>query len=245
MEVIHDLLGVKGLQIYQDDSLNMFSLDSNLLASFVTLKKNTGKILDLGTGNAPIALYLTLRTNATIYGVELQDAIFQLAQKSVKINKREEQIKLIKANIKEIDKILEIHSFDTIVFNPPFFKHLESSHTNPNMSLAISRHEKEATLEDFIYISSKMVKNKGNVALVHRTERLTDILVLMRKYKIEPKRIRFVYSNEDSLSNQVLVEGVYNAKSDGLKILKPLYTHAKYEYNKSEIKDIYNGNVKE
>ena len=68
---------------------------------------------------------------------------------------------------------------------------------------------------------------------------------LTPKFKIEPKRIRFVYSNEDSLSNQVLVEGVYNAKSDGLKILKPLYTHAKYEYNKSEIKDIYNGNVKE
>ncbi len=245
MEVIHELLGVDGIKIYQDDSLNMFSVDSNLLASFVSLKSNTTKILDLGTGNAPIPLYLTLRTNATIYGVELQEPIFQLAKKSVKINKREEQIKLLNYNIKEIDKIFEFHSFDTVVFNPPFFKCLESSHKNPSLSLAISRHEIEATLEDFICASSKMVKNKGNVALVHRPERLSDIIILMRKYKIEPKRIRFVYPNETSASNQVLVEGVYNGKSDGLKILKPLYTHAIYEYNKSEIKDIYNGNVKE
>ena len=245
MEVIHDLLGVEGFKIYQDDSLNMFSVDSNILASFVSLKKTTKKVLDLGTGNAPIALYLTLRTNAEIYGVELQDAIFELAKKSVKINKREEQIKLYKANIKEIDKIFDLHSFDTVVFNPPFFKILESSHINPNLSLAISRHEIEATLEDFIKMSSLMVKNKGNVALVHRTERLSDIILLMRKYKIEPKRIRFVYPDEYSDSNQVLVEGIYNGKSDGLKILKPLYTHAKYEYNQSEIKDIYNGNVKE
>ncbi len=245
MEVIHELLGVDKIKIYQDDTLNMFSLDSNLLAYFVTIKKTTQKILDLGTGNAPIPLYLTLRTDANIYGVELQDVLFQLAQKSVKINNKEEQIKLIKSNIKDLTNIFDLHSFDTVVFNPPFFKCNETSNTNPNLSLAISRHEIEATLEDFIRVSSLMVKNKGNVCLVHRSERLTDILTLMRKYKIEPKRIRFVYSNESVSSNQVLVEGIYNSNQNGLKILKPLYTHALYEYNRVEIKDIYNGNVKE
>ncbi len=245
MEVIHDLLGVPGLKIYQDDNLNKFSIDSNMLAYFVSVKKSTKSILDLGTGNAPIALYLTLRTNANITGIEIQDEIYHLAQKSVKINNKESQINLIKADIKCLDKILTPHSFDTVVFNPPFFIKNEDSHTNPNLSLAISRHEICATLEDFVRVASLMVKNNGNIALVHRTERLTDIISLMRKYRVEPKRIRFVYPNESSLSNQVLVEGVLNAKNLGLKVEKPLYTHPTIDINKKEIIDIYNGHVKE
>lgn len=101
MEVIHDLLGVEGLKIYQDDSLNMFSVDSNILASFVSLKKTTKKVLDLGTGNAPIALYLTLRTNASIYGVELQDAIFELAKKVLKLIKGKNKLNYIKQTLKK------------------------------------------------------------------------------------------------------------------------------------------------
>lgn len=244
MEVIHELLGVEKLKIYQDDTLNSFSVDSNILSSFVTIKKSDKLILDLGTGNAPIPLYLTLRTNAKIFGIEIQTNIYELAQKSVKINNKEDQIKLVLGDIKKIDSYFQMHSFDVVVSNPPFFKITKDSHTNPNLSLAISRHEIESNLEDFVRAASLMLKDKGVYALVHRAERLSDIIFLFRKYNIEPKRIRLVGANENKDFNQVLVEGIYKGHC-GVKMLKPLYIHPIHESNRQEIIDIYNGIIKE
>ena len=245
MEVIHELLGVPKIQIVQDDELNTFSIDSNLIAYFATIKQGFKRILDLGTGNAPIPLYLTLRTNATIYGIEIQDCLYELAKKSVKINMKEDQIHLIKDDLANANNHFESHSFDLVISNPPFFKVNESSHTNPSMVKKICRHEVKTNLDMITHVASQMLKSGGYFAIVHRTSRLNDIIVTMKKYHIEPKRIRFVYPNESSESNQVLVEGILNAKPDGLKVLRPLYVHPKETCNQGEIIDIYNGVIKE
>lgn len=245
MEEIHELLGIPKIKIYQNDELNSFSVDSMILGSFATIKKSTKRILDLGTGNAPIPLYLTLRTDAKIFGVEIQQELYKLAVKSVKINMKEEQINLICDDLKNISNHFDLHTFDLVVSNPPFFKANEDSHINPNEVKAIARHEIKANLDDFIQCASLMLKNGGFLSIVHRPDRLSDIICTMRKYKIEPKRIRFVYPDEYSESNQVLVEGIYCGKLDGLKILKPLYIHPKFDINKDEIVDIYNGEQKE
>jgi tRNA1(Val) A37 N6-methylase TrmN6 len=245
MEVIHELLGENKIKIYQDDELNSFSIDSNLLANFVTIKKNVKQILDIGTGNAPIPLYLTLRTNAHICGIEIQKSIYELGVKSVKINTKEEQISLINDDLKNLSNYFPNKYFDIVVSNPPFFKVSETSNINPNNALACARHEISTNLDEVVKYSSLMLKDNGIFALVHRPERLTEILSTMTKYHIEPKRIRFIYPNELSESNQVLIEGIKCAKANGLKILKPLYIHPLRDEFKQEIIDIYNGVIKE
>ncbi len=245
MEVIHELLGNTGIKIYQDDELFTFTIDSILLASFATIKKNTKKILDIGCGNAPIALYLSKRTDAKIFGIEIQEKLYNLGVKSVKINMRENQISLINDDLNNLDSYFALHTFDLVVSNPPFFKIDKDSNVNPNEVKRIARHEIKTNLDEICKMASLMLNNNGIFSLVHRPERLTDILVCLRKYNLEPKRIRFVYPNENKESNQVLIEAVYNAKRDGLKVLKPLYVHPVNKSNNDEIIKIYNGTLKE
>lgn len=245
MVELHELLGIEKIKIYQDSELNPFSIDSMLVASFVSLKKNVSNILDIGCGNSPIPLYLTLRTNSRITGIEIQKSIYELAVKSVKINKKDNQIFLINDDLKNINNYFKPKSFDVVVSNPPFFKVSDTSHVNPNEAKAIARHEILTNLDEVIKTSSTMLKDLGVFAMVHRPERLSEIINTLIKYHIEPKRIRFVYPNESSLANMVLIEGVKCGKSGGLKVLKPLYIHPTIESNMDEILDIYNGVIKE
>ena len=157
MKVINDLLDYKGLKIVQDDNYFNFSLDSVLLPNFVTIKTSTQKILDLGTGNAPIPLIFScLNENVHIYGVELQKKIYDLAKESVELNKLEDRITLINDNMKNLDKYFEINSFDVIVSNPPYFKIDEESNLNECLEKTIARHEKEITLDEIIEIIKKI-----------------------------------------------------------------------------------------
>ncbi|MFA5602305.1 MAG: tRNA1(Val) (adenine(37)-N6)-methyltransferase [Bacilli bacterium] len=238
MEVINTLLDYKNLRIYQNSKWFKFSLDSVLLANFVTLNKGIKKIIDLGTGNAPIPLILSARTSSLIYGVEVQKEIFELALKTIKINKKETQIKLIYDNYKNIDKIFETDTFDIVVSNPPFFEYTDSSNVNDNKIKTIARHEIYAKLEDVFIVTKKILKNNGVLALVHRTERLVEILCLMKKHNIEPKRLRLVYPKRNKGSNIILIEGKKNGKK-GLKILSPLYVHKRDGSYSKEVMDMF------
>lgn len=224
MEVVNDLLNFSDLKIVQNTEWFNFSLDSVLLANFVTLNKNISKIMDLGTGNAPIPLILTKKTNAKIYGVELQEEIYALACKSVELNKLNDRIELLNANFKDLSNFFFTDTFDVITCNPPYFKYDKNSNGNENKVKLIARHEKEGNLEDVLKISRKLLKNNGVFALVHRTDRLIEIIMLMKEYNIEPKRIQFIYPRIGKTSNIVLIEGKRNGKS-GLKIEEPLYVH--------------------
>ena len=232
MEVINYLLGYKNLKIVQNTDMFNFSLDSVLLPNFVTLNKNTAKILDIGCGNAPIPLILSTKTSAKIIGVEIQKDVYELALKTVKMNDLEKQIEIINDDINNIYTYFETESFDTVVSNPPYFKVATTPNLNTIEYKTIARHEIKLNLEQIINIAKKVLKNNGNIAMVHRPERLSDIITIMRKNNIEPKRIRFVYPKETKEANILLIEGVKNGRP-GLKILPPLYSHCENgEYSK-------------
>ena len=234
MRVKNYLLGYENMYIMQDTDGFNFSLDSVLLPNFVTINKNITNVLDIGCGNAPIPLILSTKTSAHIVGVEIQKQSFLLAKQSVEINGLEEQISLINKDIKDFADKCESDTYDIITCNPPFFKINPKSNLNKNDMKTIARHEVLLNLEVIMKISRKLLKNNGIIGIVHRPERLVEILMVMKKYNIEPKKIRFVYPKKDSESNILLIEGKKNGKP-GLKILDPLYVH---EDNGSYTKEV-------
>lgn len=224
MEEINYVLGYDNLKIYQNTGMFKFSLDSVLLANFVTINPSTKKILDIGTGNAIIPLILSTKTKSKITGVEIQKEVSNLATKSVKINKLDEQINIINKDINEYLKTDETEVYDVITCNPPFFKLNEKSIINESKCKQIARHEITLNLDNLIKISKKILKNNGRLAIVHRPERLIEIIEIMKKNNIEPKKLCFVYPKTNIESNILLIEGTKNGKP-GIKILPPMYTH--------------------
>lgn len=220
MEVLNDILGYPNRKIYQNTDYFTFSLDSVMLSNFVTIKLRDKNILDLGTGNGVIPLILSLRTNKSIVGVELQKKLAILAKKSVKYNELENQISIVCSDMKAYVSRDTIENFDVITCNPPYFKVNEKNYFNLQTEKTIARHEVSISLDEVVFVASKLLKNNGTFALVHRTERLLEIFDLFRQYKIEPKRVQFVYENLNKPSTLVLIEGTKNGKS-GLKIESP------------------------
>ena len=224
MEVKNYLLGFKDLYIYQDTEMFNFSLDSVLLPNFITINKGITNILDIGTGNAPIPLILSTKTDCPITAVEIQGDVYNLAKKSVEYNKLQNQINVVNADINELYSNLESDSFDIITCNPPFFKIKKDSNLNDSDYKTIARHEVKLNLEQLLKISKKLLKNGGILGMVHRPDRLVDIIDEMRKHNIEPKRIRFIYPRINQEANILLIEGKKNG-NPGIKILPPLYIH--------------------
>lgn len=220
MKVLNDILGYKNLSIYQDPDFFCFSLDSVILANYSNIRLRDDNIIDLGCGNGVIPLILSKRTNKKIIGVEIQKKCFDLAIESVKYNKLDNQIELINSDIKDLDERYNNY-FDLIICNPPYFKINDKNFLNLSKEKQIARHELMLNLDKLFSVSKKLLKNNGNIDIVHRPERLLEIFDSMRKYNIEPKRIKFVYENINKPSTLVLVEGQQNGKP-GLKIDEPL-----------------------
>lgn len=226
MDVINDLLGYENLKIYQNTNMFQFSLDSVMLANFVTLNKNIFHILDIGTGNAVIPIILSTKTKCKITGVEIQKEAYELAQKSVDLNKLSHQIEIIHDDIKNYSKNINTEIFDVVTCNPPFFKLDEQSNLNDSTYKQIARHEITLNLEDIIKISKKVLKNNGRLALVHRPERLIEIITMMKSNNIEPKKICFLYPKQEKEANILLIEGIKNGKP-GIKVMPPIISHNK------------------
>ena len=224
MKVKNRLLNFGNNVIFQDNEAFLFSLDSVILANFVSIRLTDKNIVDLCSGNAPIPMLLSFRTKANILGVELQKDIYDLGYESIISNKMDKQISFVNCDIKDLLDVGYEGKYDVVTCNPPYFKYKEGSLINQNKNKMIARHEVCTNLEEVIKISSYILKTNGTMALVHRPERLMDILFLMRKYNIEPKKMRFVYSKEKRDANMVLVEGSKNGKA-GLKMLAPLIVY--------------------
>ena len=221
--VINDLVGYDNLKIVQNSNYFNFSLESVMIPRFCVLKNNM-KIIDFCTGNAPIPMILSTLTDSNIIGVELLKEIYNLAVQSIKINNLEDRITLLNMNVLDIFNVYETDSFDLITCNPPYFKVNEFSNLNNNMIKSIARHEIEIKLEDICRISKKLLKNNGSLVLVHRTDRLSEIINMLLKYNLQPKRIRFLYPKELDNSNLVLIDARKNGNI-GLKVLPPLICH--------------------
>ena len=241
MKVKNRLLNFKDKYIYQNDDYFAFSLDSVLLANFVTIKLSDKKIIDFCSGNAPIPMLMSFRTNARIFGVELQKDIYELGSESIVENKMDEQITLINDDVKNVDKIIDLESIDIVTCNPPYFKYQDDSLVNINDIKTIARHEVKLNLEDVIKASRYILKNGGTFAMVHRPDRMIEIINLMQKYGIEPKKMRLVYPKKGKEANILLIEGIKNGKT-GLKVLSPLFTHNEDGSYVSEIKEMFGGN---
>ena len=241
-EVINYLLAYNNLKIIQRKDMFNFSLDTVLLANFCTITKDVKKIVDFGTNNAAIPLILSRRTNKPIIGVEIQKEAVELAKKNITLNSLDNQIKIVHRDIKEF--VNDSIKVGLVVCNPPFFKVDEDSNLNDNEFLTIARHEIKINLEEIIKSAAKILDNRGKFAMVHRPQRMIEILNLMQKYDIEPKRIKFVYPKYNKESHILLVEGIYKGKK-GLKIEPPLYAHNNDGSYSDEIKKMFGEEINE
>lgn len=232
-----DDLEYKGLKIIQNTEGFCFGMDSVLLSDFAKNIKSGAKVLDLGTGTGIIPILLCGKTKLKkIIGVEIQEEVANMTKRSIKLNDLENKFEVIHENILNLNTIYKKQTFDVIVTNPPY-KKKNTGITNETEKKLISRHEITANLEDFIKIAKDLLKDKGEFYMVHRPERLVDILSLMREYKIEPKILRLVYPNKLKEPNLILIKGVKNGKPF-LKVEKNLYVYEEEKYTE-EILEIY------
>lgn len=224
MKVLNDILGYKNLKIFQDDDFFCFSLDSVILANYCNIRLSDKKICDLCTGNGVIPLILSRRTKYPIYCVELQKSICDLAADSFRYNNLDSRMNLFNCDIsdKEIFNFNEF--FDLVLCNPPYFKVDDDSCLNLSLEKRLARHEVAFNLDKLFSVSKRILKNNGIISIVHRPERLVEIIDTMKKYNIEPKEIKFIYKNAESDSKLIIIHGQKNGKS-GLKISNPLFIY--------------------
>ncbi len=233
-----DDLEFENLKIIQNTTGFCFGIDSVLLSDFAKEVKNDSKVMDIGTGTGIISILLSKKANIKkIYGIEIQQEVANMAERSVKLNNLEDKISIINTNIKDIFDKFEPNTFDAIVTNPPYMK-LNTGAKSDEIKKLISRHEVECNLEDIIKISYKLLKSRGEFYMVHRAERIVDILYLMRKYKLEPKKIRFIQSKVNKEPNLLLIKGIKDAGNQ-LKIERPLVVYNEDGSYTDEILEIY------
>ena len=235
-----DDLQINNFKIIQNTDGFCFGIDSVILSDFAKDLKNKSKVIDLGTGTGIISFLLIAKTKLeNIVGIEVQPEVADMANRSIQLNHLENKFKIINCNIKDILNNVEKESFDVVVSNPPYKKN-NTGGKNENEKKLISRHEVLADIFDFIKASKQVLKDKGTLYLVHRPERLTDIMLALMQNKIQPKKMRFVYSKEDSKEAKlVLIKAVKNG-GDFLQVEKPLYIYKNNDEYSEEIIKIYN-----
>ena len=234
-----DDLEFKGLKIIQNSEGFCFGIDSVLLTDFAKDIKTNSKVIDLGSGTGIIPILLSAKTKNTLFvGIEIQETVAEMANRSVQLNDLQDRIKIENENILNLKDIYEKGKFDAITTNPPY-KKVNTGIVNENDKKLISRHEITASLEDFIRISSYLLKDFGEFYMVHRPDRLVDIFYFMRKYNIEPKKIRFVYPNKNKKANIILIKGIKCGKPF-LKFDDNLYVYNENGEYTEEILRIYN-----
>lgn len=233
-----DDLQLNNLKIIQNKDGFCFGIDSVLLSDFAKEIPSNAKVLDLGTGTGILGILLCGKTKLSkIYGIDIQEEVCDMASRSIKLNNLEDKFEIINKNIKDLKDIFEENTFDAIVSNPPYKKD-NSGLKNESETKLISRHEITASLEDFISISSYLLRNNCSLYMVHRPERLADLFYLLRKYNLEPKKLRLVQSYFDSKPKLILVKATKNAKSF-LNTEEPLIIYNRDGSYTDEILQIY------
>jgi tRNA1(Val) A37 N6-methylase TrmN6 len=235
-----DYLLAEDLRIIQSPNVFSFSLDAVLLARFVWVPIQKGKLVDLCSGNGVIPLFLSARTKGSITGVEIQERLYDMAVRSIVYNELGDRLQMVHGDIKEAPQQLGFEQYDVVTCNPPYFPTPSKDEINENEHFAIARHEILCTLEDTVKSASQLVKQGGKVAFVHRPGRLIDIIELMRKYRLEPKRIQFVYPKAGKEANTLLIEAIKDGSPD-LKILEPLIVYDDHNEYTPVLKEILYG----
>ncbi|MGZ9453890.1 tRNA1(Val) (adenine(37)-N6)-methyltransferase [Mycoplasma sp. AC157] len=244
--VLNSLGYDSNLYIYQDKNMFNYSVDTILLGNFITINRKVKNILEIGTNNAALSIFISERDeNILIDALEIQEKALNLAKKNVVHNKKEKQINLILNDFnlfyKEHNKN-QLQKYDAIVCNPPFYKiDKNTQKIKINEELLIATHEIKLNLEQIILGSSKIIKEKGYLSFVLPIERLVDCFELLRKYKFEPKRVQFVLPRENENPKFALIESRFQS-GWGTFFEKNIYLHindkSKHEY-RDEVKELY------
>lgn len=235
-----DIISNSGIVINQDKQLYSFNLDTILLYNFAKPAKK-GKVVDLCAGNGAIGLSLVSKTKASIYLVEIQKQLADLAQKSITDNGIESQVHLINDDLKNVQKYLSHDSIDTIVCNPPYFKINDATAIKDNPVLAIARHEIKTNLTDILKTIKILLKENSHAYLVYRPERLSELMNEMLQQRLQPKRMRFVHSTKDKNANLVLLDVVKTVKTASLKVEPDLIMYDQNGQLSKEASEIING----
>ncbi len=232
-----DDLERNGYRIIQDTGRFCFGMDAVLLSGFARVKDGA-RVLDLGTGTGIIPILLAAKTGAVhLTGLEIQEESADMAGRSVKLNGLEDRIDIVTGDIKEAGSLFDAASFDVITCNPPYMTHNHGL-TNPSDAKAIARHEILCTLEDVIAQTARLLKPGGNFYMVHRPFRLSEILVVLHDYKLEPKRMQLVYPYVDKEPNMVLIEANRGGRPR-MTVEKPLIVYREAGVYMPEIYEIY------
>ncbi|MBF0100599.1 MAG: tRNA1(Val) (adenine(37)-N6)-methyltransferase [Desulfobacterales bacterium] len=208
------------LVVQQQPSGYRFSIDAILLASFIS-PKPYDHIVDLGTGCGIIPLLIAKKNNSIqISGVEIQQELAELATSNIAANSLIDRIQVIHGDIKSIGQFFTAGSIDIVVTNPPYRKH-NSGRINPNHQKAIARHEIMLTLEELVQATAYLLKTGGKCSIIYSSERMTDLLTLLRYHHIEPKRMTLIHSQLQEPAIRIVVQAVKNALP-GLTIDPPI-----------------------
>ena len=232
-----DSLQRNGYSIIQDSTRFCFGMDAVLLSEFVSLKEGD-EVCDLCTGTGVIPILLSAKTKAKHFdAIEIQEEVADMAKRSVMLNELEEKIEIFCEDLCAKESSLKKNFYDAVTVNPPYMvtgKNL----VNPDDSKAVARHEIKCTLDDVLSKSFSILKSNGLFFMVHKPERLDEIIVKMKEKKIEPKRLRIVYPRIDSAPSMILIEGRKCANS-GMKVEKPLIIYDSNGEYMPEVSKIY------
>lgn len=226
-----------GYWIYQSVKDFCYGIDAVLLSDFAKVKPEE-RVLDMGTGTGIIPILLKAKTQGRHFtGLEIQEKSVQLAKRSVAYNHLEQDIDIVQGDIKEAAEIFGAASFHVVTSNPPY---MTGKHglTNDNEAKAVARHEILCNLEDVVSQAAKILMPRGRFYMVHRPFRLAEIMGMLMKYRLEPKRMRLVYPFADKEPNMVLIEALKGGRSR-ITVEKPLIVYNKDGTYSQEIRDIY------
>jgi tRNA1Val (adenine37-N6)-methyltransferase len=235
-ETLDELLNGR-LRVFQKKSGYRFSVDAVLLASFVSLNAKS-KVIDLGTGSGIIPLLLATRFPHALWtGLEIQEGLAKLAARSVDLNGLQDQINIFQGDARKIKNIFPAHSFDAVTFNPPYRK-INSGRINPDAERAIARHEITGSLKEFLQAAKYLLKPAGKVFTIYPAKRMIELVACFRAAAIEPKRMKFVFSDTQSGAAFVLTEGRIGSREE-LKIETSLFIYDENKRYTRQMKDIF------
>ncbi|MDO4903543.1 MAG: tRNA1(Val) (adenine(37)-N6)-methyltransferase [Limosilactobacillus sp.] len=218
-----DQLYSQDVQIIQSPSCFAFSLDAVLLADFVRPNyREKLQIVDLCAGNGAVGLFLHNKLGGHFTEVELQERIADMAQRTIELNDLTDRYRVLNIDIADVFDHIKKDSADVVLCNPPYFPVTEKSQKNPNQHLAIARHEIRTNIEMVAEQMSGLLKMNGHGYLVHRPDRVSEILSTLENHRLVPKRIRFIYPKPDRDANIMLIEVIKDGKPGGQKIVPSL-----------------------
>jgi len=227
---------IRDIKIIQAKDGYRFSIDAVLLENFISAKR-LQKGVELGAGSGIISILLASRMKGPkIIAVEVQKPLAERARRNVGLNNLDDRIEIIANDMRALKKMFPANTFDFVFSNPPFRKP-KTGRLSKYEERAVARHEIEITLPDLIKTASYLLKHSGRFYLIYHPFRLAELVEMLRKSRLEPKRMRFVHSKQGGEAKMVLIEAV-KGSGTWLKIDPPLYLYDNGSEYTAEMKGI-------